>query len=166
MERPEMADFLLKPPNDNQMTTNMKKYITTAALIATAATAQAALIVTNGGFGTVNKNGGTVHNGGWFESGTANWVEGSWAWGGQILLLMDGGGATGYLYQSLGTVDQAEIDLGSLQITADFAEKTDGTTNTAVFDFYVGNFTGATVQILLAPSPVRLRSAWMRWLKV
>ena len=113
----------------------------------------ATLSVSNGGFGSNNQNGGTVDGGLWFESGTANWVEGSWTSAGTpnpddgndtILLLMDGGGASiGYIYQSLGTVDAAEIALGSLQLTSDFAEKADGTgANTAVIDFYVGSFTG------------------------
>ena len=114
----------------------------------------AALSVSNGGFGTVNKNGGTVDGGQWFESGTANWVEGTWTsastpnpddGGDTFLLLMDGGSGTiGYIYQSLGTVDAVEVALGSLQLTSDFAEKADGTTNDGIFDFYVGAFTGAT----------------------
>ncbi len=114
----------------------------------------AALSVSNGGFGTANKNGGTVDGGLWFESGTANWVDGTWSsvktsnpddGGDRLLLLMDGGSGTiGYIYQSLGTVDAAEIAHGSLQLISDFAEKDDGTTNDGIFDFYVGAFAGAT----------------------
>jgi len=130
----------------------MKTLLLPAALLCTVASSQAALLVTNGGFGTSNRNGGVVDGGGWFESGTANWVEGSWNSasttnpddGDSILLLMDGGSANiGYVYQSLGTVDAADIAAGTLYITADFAEKSDGSTNTAVFDFYVGDFAGA-----------------------
>ncbi|MCP5537501.1 MAG: PEP-CTERM sorting domain-containing protein [Akkermansiaceae bacterium] len=122
------------------------------------ASSSAALSVTNGGFGTNNQNGGTVDGGGWFESGTDNWVDGTWTWvnganvdatssGDTALLLMDGSGSIGYIYQSLGTVDAGEIALGTLAVTADFAEKSDGSTNTAVFDFYVGAFGGAATGV-------------------
>lgn len=114
--------------------------------------ANAALVVTNGGFGTSNQNGATVSGGGWFECNTANWGEGTWSSAGtasagdSYLLLFDGGSTTtlGYVYQSLGTVDASDIAAGTLRITADFAEKNNGTTNTAVFSFYKGSFTGAT----------------------
>lgn len=114
--------------------------------------ASAALAVTNGTFGTNNQNGGIVDGGGWFESSTTNWVEGSWSNGNAqafpagtgMALLMDGGGATlGYLYQSIGLIDAADLAAGTLRITSDFAQKTDGETNNARFDILVGNFTGS-----------------------
>jgi hypothetical protein len=46
----------------------------------------------------------------------------------------------GYVYQSLGTVTAADIALGSMQIKSDFAQKSDGSTNDAKFDVFVGNF--------------------------
>jgi len=121
-----------------------------AALLCTAVSSQAALSVTNGGFGTGNTNASTVSGGGWYESGTANWVEGTWsnpgktAPGGEddsFILLFDGAG-TGYVYQSLGTLDQADIDAGTFKITADFGQKNDDVTNHALFDIYTGSFQG------------------------
>lgn len=130
----------------------MIKHLSSLVAVFATLSAHAALTVTNGGFGATNRNGGTVDGGGWFESGTTDWVEGTWVrantagpGGDPYLLLMDGGSSSmGYVYQSLGTVTAGEIALGSLQIQADFAEKTDGETNDAVFSFYKGNFTGAT----------------------
>ncbi|MCK4565520.1 MAG: hypothetical protein KAU94_12695 [Verrucomicrobia bacterium] len=141
----------------------MKKYVRSSIALALAVGAfiatnsYAALSVTNGGFGTVNRNGGIVDGGGWFESGTANWVEGTWTsastpnpddGGDTFLLLMDGGSAAmGYIYQSLGTITAEEIALGSLPVTADFAEKNDGSSNDVTFDFYVGAFPGAATGV-------------------
>lgn len=130
----------------------MNKALFLAALGLISTTTHAALSVTNGGFGTGNQNGGTVSGGGWFESGTTNWIEGTWSsastpgpGGDTMLLLMDGGSASlGYVYQSLGTVSAGDIANGQLQINADFAEKADGATNDAVFTIYKGTFTGAT----------------------
>ncbi|WP_227021297.1 PEP-CTERM sorting domain-containing protein [Oceaniferula marina] len=130
-----------------------KQWTVLATMAGSLAVSQAAISLTNGGFGSSNRNGGVVDGGGWFESGTANWVEGSWSsastsnpddGGDAILLLMDGGSTTmGYIYQSLGTVSAADIALGQLQLTADFAEKSDGESNSSQWDFYVGSFGSA-----------------------
>lgn len=131
----------------------MKKLILIPTVVFTSVVTHAALTVTNGNFGTTSMNGATVSGGGWFESGTTNWIEGSWTNGNTTTfpsgtgaaLLFDGGtGTLGYVYQSLGFVTAGEIASGNLQIRADFAEKTDGETNDAVFSFYKGTFTGAT----------------------
>lgn len=109
------------------------------------------LVVTGGDFGSVNSNGSLTP--GWYESGTANWVEGTWMnsasypitfpAGSGAALLMDNLGDGSYIYQKLGVLQQAHIDAGTLRITADFAEKPDGTTNSARFDVFLGSFPGA-----------------------
>ncbi|HEX7261486.1 MAG TPA: hypothetical protein VF258_06690, partial [Luteolibacter sp.] len=106
---------------------------------------QAALTVTNGGFGTANTNAVTVSGGGWFEStATTAWVEGTWVHGATSnnpALLMDGLGDGSYLYQSLGTLD---VGTTTILLSADFMEKTDGNNNSVRFDLFLGNsFVGA-----------------------
>ncbi|MCW1921351.1 hypothetical protein OKA05_02230 [Luteolibacter arcticus] len=121
----------------------------------------AALVVTNGGFGTNSVNAqyiddasaGAQNDPAWFEStASTNWIEGSWTnsdsttfpSGTGPALLFDGGSATmGWTYQSLGTVTATEISLGTLRIFSDFAEKTDGASNGARFDIFTGNFSAA-----------------------
>ncbi len=101
------------------------------------------LQVTNGEFGTVNVNATYVSGGGWFESSSTAWVEGSWpgstASDTPMVLLMDNLGDGSYVYQSLGTVGTNT----NLTIIADFIEKFDGNTNDARFDIYSGSFAGA-----------------------
>jgi autotransporter-associated beta strand protein len=116
--------------------------------------AQATLTVTNGTFGTVNQNGAIVDGGGWFESGTANWVEGSWANPGTypttfpsgqgMALLFDGAAANGYVYQKLGTVDANDLAAGYMRILSDLAQKGDSFPTNCTFAVYAGSFTGAT----------------------
>jgi len=122
----------------------MKKILLPAALLLTAVSSQGALTITNGGFGTANQNARIVHNGGWYESTTTtNWVEGTWSLTGTIVLLMDGTGTGAYVYQSLGTVDAADIATGTFALKSDFFEKPDDTTNNILFDVYEGTFAGA-----------------------
>ncbi|MBN8460727.1 MAG: hypothetical protein J0M04_23090 [Verrucomicrobia bacterium] len=113
----------------------------------------AALTVTNGTFGTTNRNAQYVDGGGWFESTTStNWVEGSWAnpgsyaatfpSGSGMACLFDGATTNAYIYQSLGTIDLSILG-GSMSISADFAEKADDTTVNCTFTVFAGNFTGA-----------------------
>lgn len=115
--------------------------------------AQAALIVTNGTFGTTNRNAAYVDGGGWFERTTAtNWEGGSWgnpaSWpatfptGSGMALLMDGAVADAYIYQSLGTIDLSFVN-GTMSITSDFAEKGDDATVGCTFAVYAGPFAGA-----------------------
>lgn len=109
------------------------------------------LQVTGGDFGTANSNGSTTPS--WFESGTANWVEGTWLNPGAFpvtfpsdsgsALLMDSLGDGSYVYQKLGVLEQSHINSGFLRITADFLEKSDGATNTARFDVFLGEFPAA-----------------------
>jgi autotransporter-associated beta strand protein len=131
-------------------------YTCAAALGVTLAalSAHATLSVTNGSFGTVNRNGQYVDGGGWFESTiTVSWVEGSWAnpgsfpatfpSGSGMACLFDGAQTNGYIYQKLGTVDAADLAAGILRITSDFAEKADDTTVIGTFSVYAGAFPGA-----------------------
>lgn len=101
------------------------------------------LQVTNGEFGTVNVSATYVSGGGWLESSSTAWVEGSWpgstASDTPMVLLMDNLGDGSYVYQSLGTVGTNT----NLTIIADFIEKFDGNTNDARFDIYSGSFAGA-----------------------
>ncbi|MBN8460726.1 MAG: autotransporter-associated beta strand repeat-containing protein [Verrucomicrobia bacterium] len=113
----------------------------------------ASVAVTNGAMGTTSTNAATVNGGGWFESSTANWVEGSWANSGTypatfpsaqgMACLFDGAAANGYIYQKIGTLDATDIAQGAIRITSDFAEKSDDTTVNGKFDVYAGPFTGA-----------------------
>jgi len=104
----------------------------------------------NGGFGTGNTNGKTIHGGGWFESTISqNWVEGSWSSGttsnpsdrnDSILCLFDGAKTPGYIYQSLGKLTPQELKAKKLTFFADFAQKKDDRTNTVEISLYEGDF--------------------------
>lgn len=143
---------------------NPSLLVSLAAVMISQMSADAALVVTNGGFGTDSVNAlyidgaaaGSQNDPLWFESTVAtNWTEGSWTnvsagtfpAGSGPALLFDGSGAgLGWAYQSLGLVDASEIASGILRVTADFAEKLDGDSNAAQFDILVGAagaFTGA-----------------------
>ena len=126
-------------------------FLIPAVLLGSSGYSIAALAITNGSFGTANTNAVNVSDNGWFESTTGTaWVEGSWFNGGipsifnatvGPALLMDGLGDGSYLYQSLGTLDAGTT---TITLTADFLEKSDGNTNDARFDLFIGNaFTGA-----------------------
>lgn len=58
-------------------------------------------------------------------------------------LLMENLGDGSYIYQKIGTTQQAYIDSGVLRVTADFIEKPDSTSNSARFDVFAGSFSGA-----------------------
>lgn len=108
-------------------------------------TAMATISVTNGTFGTTNRNARTVDGSGWFESNiTTDWVEGSWSNGNTtafptgMVCLFDGAAPNAYIYQKLGTADAADIALGMLRITCDFSEKFDDATVDGTFHVYAG----------------------------
>lgn len=110
-------------------------------LISLAPASFATIGVTNGTFGTTNRNAQYIDGGGWYESTiTTNWVEGSWPFPGaqSMACLFDGAAANAYIYQKLGTLDANDIAKGTLHIVCSFGEKSDDSTVDGTFDVYTG----------------------------